>query len=163
MSDTADITASGETADLALLERLRAVVREVDPMPALVPEMARAVFALRTLDDELASVVLDSELVEELSAVRGEQDVRLLSFESPAVGVELQVVRAGPRRDITGQVVGPAPASVVVQTGGELPDERAVVLDDDGMFLVPDLPAGPARVRVTATGGSTVTTPWILL
>src|SRR5262249_46475986 len=46
--------------DEALLERLRAICAEVDPVPDLVFQAARAAFTLRRLDAELAELVLDS-------------------------------------------------------------------------------------------------------
>src|SRR5262249_7326628 len=80
--------------DEALLERLRAICAEVDPVPDLVFQAARAAFTLRRLDAELAELVLDSaDAPAGAVAVRaaGPADIRMLSFTAGPLRVELQV------------------------------------------------------------------------
>ncbi len=146
--------------DDALLARLRAVANEVDPVPADVRAFASAAFALRDLDAELAVLVHDSATRDlELSGVRGDDDVRLLSYDAAAVGIELQVVVRGDRRDVMGQVVGAATA-VALETGA---GEHEVSPDGSGIFRAEDLAPGRVRVRLTTPSGLTVLTPWTVL
>lgn len=157
MSERNDLVLDTPEAD-ALLGRVAA---EADPPPSMAYELGRAAFSMRTLDAELAVLVLDSaEPGQELAGVRGNDEVRLLSYEAQAVGLELQFLSRGGRRSVTGQVVGPTPESVVVETDAE---EQLVQPDETGVFVVDDLPAGQVRVRLTAPGGVTVTTPWTSL
>lgn len=157
--------------DDALLARLRAVAAEVDPVPADVRALASAALALRDLDAELAVLVHDSEdlddRAQELVGVRGSaDDVRLLSYDAPALGVELQVVQRGDRRDVLGQVVGETVALVLetAPTGaGTGTTDHPLVPDADGLFRLDDLPAGRFRVRLRTPGGLTVLTPWTTL
>lgn len=147
--------------DDALLAQLRRIAQDADPPPPLTREMARGAFLLRSLDAELAAMVHDSaEPGQELAGVRGDDAVRLLSYEVEAVGLELQVVARGPRRSLTGQVIGPSSGPVLVQTGT---GERAVDPDDTGVFFLDDLPAGRLRISLTRAGGVTVVTPWTVL
>ena len=147
--------------DEALLARLRTVAAEADPVPPMSYELARAAFSMRTLDDDLAVLVHDSaEPGQELVGVRGTDEVRLLSYDAPLVGLELQVVARGSRRSLTGQVIGPAAQAVVVETGT---GEQIVHPDETGVFFVQDLQAGRVRMRLRLSDGVTVTTPWTSL
>jgi len=147
--------------DDALLAHLRRIAHDVDPPPALMDELARGAFLLRTLDAELAALVHDSaEPGQELAGVRGDDSVRLLSYEVEAVGLELQVVARGPYRSLTGQVFGPVAGPVLVQTGA---GEHALDPDQTGVFALEDLAAGRVRVSLTRAGGVTVVTPWTVL
>lgn len=147
--------------DAVLLARLRRVAQEVDPVPEHVRVLARAAFSVRALDVELAALVLDTaEPDQELAGVRGDDGVRLLSFEAPAIGLELQVSSRRQRRQVIGQVVGPSSGPVVLQRDDE---SRSVEPDGAGVFTLDDLPAGRARIRLTRPGGAVVSTPWIVL
>lgn len=160
MNDTSEVMLDAPEDD-ALLARLRKVAAEADPAPAMTYELARAAFAMRTLDDDLAVLVHDSaEPGQELVGVRGADDVRLLSYAAPMIGLELQVVARGSRRSLTGQVIGPVAAAVVVETGS---GEQIVHPDETGVFFVQDLQAGRVRMRLRVSDGVTVTTPWTAL
>ncbi len=147
--------------DDALVARLRAVASEADPVPPLVLDLARSAFDLRDLDAELAVLVLDSTmLAEPLAGVRGADDVRLLSYEAPAMGLELQVEVRDGRYRLNGQVVGVSAISVVVET-----DQRADPVQPDaiGLFSVAELVGNRIRVRVTTASGLLILTPWTVL
>lgn len=147
--------------DEVLLSRLRRAAQEADPVPEHVLVLARAAFSVRALDVELAVLVLDTaEPDQELAGVRGDDGVRLLSFEAPELGLELQVATRRQRRQLIGQVVGRASGPVVLER-----DHEALSVDPDGsgVFTLDDLPAGRARLRLTRPGGAVVSTPWIVL
>ena len=83
---------SRERADDELERRLRALATEADPPPALVVDAAKAAFALRDLDAELAVLVADSAVDDPAVLTRAVvSDVRMLSFECGDVAVELDV------------------------------------------------------------------------
>ncbi|QIM22539.1 hypothetical protein G7075_17705 [Phycicoccus sp. HDW14] len=87
-----------DDTDDALVERLRALAAAVDPPPAHVEEAARAAFETRTLD-HLARLLTDSADGEAL-LTRAAYDaltgaVRLLSFATDEVGIDLQVAVEG--------------------------------------------------------------------
>jgi hypothetical protein len=81
-----------------------------------------------------------------------------LSFESPRLGIELEVVATGPReRRVSGQLLPPASATVTVERPGE--DGLSVQADDLGRFVVGGLRAGVMRLHV-ALRGAQIAIPW---
>lgn len=128
--------------------RLRALFAHADPVPPRLDEAARAAFAWRTVDAELA------ELLEDAALVRGRDGPRQLSFEAPSLGIELEVVETGPRaRRVTGQLLPAEPASVRVERPDASPLE--VAADELGRFEL-ELPAGVVRLLV-----GRVATAWV--
>jgi hypothetical protein len=151
--DPADLPAD----DDAFLDRLRAVVAAADPVPELVVTSARAAFTTRRLDAELAELVLDS--AEAHTSVRSAgADVRILSFESGDITVEVQV-QDGPRgHELRGLVDGAQPTSITIEFAGGPP--LVVSVDEDGWFAAAPIPAGPLRLRVDRPP---VVTEWVVL
>lgn len=141
-----------------LEDRLRAVVGRMDPVPELVDEAARAAFGWRTIDADLAELLHDSadELAE--AGVRGPGGARQLSFESPALGIELEVVSTGPRsRRVEGQLLPPSAATVKVERPGE--ESVSVQADELGRFVLDGLRAGAVRLHVLLRGAQ-IAVPW---
>lgn len=146
------------TADEVLLARLRAVFDELDPMPAQVTVEASALFGLRRLDEQLAELVRDSaEDRGGLLAVRGEGDVRLISFETGPVTVELQVTERGADRDLVAQVTG----AVVVGAEVETSAGRRSVPVEDSLFTADGVPGGLLRLRLRTGAGRDLVTSWV--
>jgi hypothetical protein len=147
-----------ESDDALLLRRLGAVLDRVDPTPPQVATEARALLGLRRLDEELAELVRDS--VEDrggLLAVRGEGDVRLISFETGPVTVELQVTERGAVRDLVAQVTGAALVAAEVETAAG----RREVPIEDSLFTVDEVPAGLLRLRLHTVTGRDLVTSWV--
>jgi hypothetical protein len=139
---------------------LRALFGRLDPVPPLLQDAARAAFTWRTVDAELAELMRDSAEVEEEGAllVRGADGPRQLSFESPRLGIELEVTATGPReRRLTGQLLPPAPATVTIERPGE--DGLSVQADELGRFVLDGLRAGAVRLHV-ALRGAQIAIPW---
>ena len=144
--------------DAALLAQLRATLDEVDPVPPLVLEAARAAFGLRRLDAELAELVRDSaEERAGLIAVRGDGNVRLISFETGLVTVELQVTERGMVRDLVAEVSGTALASAEVET----PGLRHPTVRDDSMISADAVPSGLLRLHLRTIEGHDLVTSWV--
>lgn len=141
----------------ALEADLRRIAALADPPPARVLHAAIAAFATRRVDQELAELVLDSDLVP-VEELRSGDDVRLVAFECSSVSIELQL-QYGRHLSLRGVVTGATGDAVL-----ELPGERhTTALDDDGWFALDGLPAGPARLQVTAEDGTAVVTAWFHL
>ena len=144
--------------DEAVLVRLGAVLDELDPMPSEVLSEGRALFGLRRLDEELAELVRDSaEDRSGLLAVRGEGDVRLISFETGPVTVELQVTERGAVRDLVAQVTGTALVGAEVETSAG----RRDIPIEDSLFTVEDIPAGFLRLRLHTVAGRHLVPSWV--
>jgi hypothetical protein len=133
---------------------LRALFAHMDPVPQLLDEAARAAFSWRTVDEELAELTRDSSDEEAEMLVRSAGGPRQLSFESPRLSIELEVVATGPReRRVEGQLLPPEPATVSVERPGE--EELDVQADELGRFALEGIAAGVVRLRVAH-----VATPW---
>ena len=149
---------TGPDEDGALLARLGALFDRVDPVPPRLAAEARVLFELRRLDEQLAELVRDS--AEErggVLVVRGEGDVRLISFETGPVTVELQVTERGTVRDLVAQVTGTAVVGAEVETAA---GRRAVPIDDS-LFTVDGVPAGLLRLRLLTSAGRDLVTSWV--
>jgi hypothetical protein len=144
--------------DNALLRMLQEAIDEADPTPEHVIDAARAAFVMRRLDAELAELVRDS-LDENagLIAVRGEGDVRLISFETGVVAVELQVTQRGPVRDLVAQVSGTDVAVAEVETPGRRHDTALA----EGVVTADGVPAGLLRLHVRTLDGRELVTSWV--
>ncbi len=144
-----------EDEDDLLLVSLRRIASQVDPIPDLLTRAGYAALSTRRLDAELAELVLDSRMVEAGGLRAADDGVRVLSFVAPTWSVELEVQRADGRVLLRGVVSG-SRGDIVVQ-GSQ--DEWPAVVDGDGFFQCPDLPAGPLRVRSAEAG---IVTPWFI-
>lgn len=146
-------------SDDELAARLGRALARLDPVPREVVAAAKASGSWRSVDAELAVLLRDSVLEREESVgVRG-GGARLLTFTSPDVTVELQVLGAG--RGLVGQVSGSGPVSVEVCAGAErVPLET----DDLGQFSAGTVPPGPVSFRMTDVESGVVTqTEWVVL
>lgn len=141
------------------MERLRRIAAEIDPPPEHVVAAARAALSTRRLDEELAELVMDSELVETGQVRSGAAQVRLLSFESAAVSVELQVEETAGGRSVRGLVAG-ATGEVVLET---LHQQRSAPLSEEGWFTIDGAPVGIVRFRLRSTTGAAVLSSWVSL
>ncbi|MCR6487569.1 hypothetical protein M8542_32555 [Amycolatopsis sp. OK19-0408] len=145
--------------DDELMARLRQVATQADPVPDLVLRQARAALTTRDLDAELAELSFDSALAASGTVRAADDDVRLLSFESARVTLELQVEYQAGAVALRGLVTGAAGDAVI-----EVAGERIVrPIDAEGWFTATGLPSGPTRVKVTAADGTAVTTGWTSL
>lgn len=141
-----------------LTAELRAVAKQVDPVPETVTAAARAAFGWRLVDAELAELTYDSWVDDRaLVGVRGSGGPRQLTFEASGLTVEVEMGDgAAPR--LVGQFV-PARAGVVEvrHQGGVL----TVAVDDLGRFAAHGIPSGSLSLRCTADALSPVETEWV--
>jgi hypothetical protein len=145
----------------ATLGRLRSL--GLDPEPdrerGTAADLAKG--AMRSVDDEAAHLIYDSELDSELVAsVRaGSRNLRQLTFEAGDLVLELEVSSAG---HLMGQVVPPQSAVVELR---HRDGTASVETDDLGCFQVTSMPEGPVSFRWRTTGPAVqaVATSWITL
>lgn len=148
--------------DEALLERLRAIVTDVDPVPELVLDTARSAFALRSLDAELAELVRDSyDNPVGAYAVRapGLTEIRMLSFEVGPLSVELQITNRGGALHLVAHVVGVELAAAWLETDTSVRELET----DDGLLMVEGLESGRIRFRLSTVDGRSYHTSWVLI
>jgi hypothetical protein len=139
---------------------LRAIFAHLDPVPQLLDDAARAAFGWRTVDADIAELLRDSADATDDAAllVRSGGGPRQLSFESPQLGIEIEVTETGPReRRLAGQLLPPTDATITVERPGQ--DPLNVQADDLGRFVLEGLRAGALRLHV-ALRGAQIAIPW---
>ncbi|MEP7054749.1 MAG: hypothetical protein ABI912_05830, partial [Actinomycetota bacterium] len=119
---------------------------------------ARAAYAWRTIDAELAALSYDSLLDDkELAGVRSAGDgARMLTFDSAELSVEIAVERGR----LIGQLVPPQSGQVEVRYAG---GSVTVSADDIGRFACDGVPRGPFSLRCVTSAATPIVTDWIVL
>lgn len=161
-ADDIDIDDAEDTddADDAVLAELRGLGARLDPVPPEALAAARSAIAWRTMDAELAKLTADTSVEEAMAGVRGTAAPTLLTFESPDLTVELEVLESeggGPRR-LLGQLVPPTAGTVEVRHAA---GTVRVEADEVGRFSAGDIAPGPVSLRCEARG-RVIETDWFL-
>jgi hypothetical protein len=150
--------------DELLMGELRAFFAEVDPVPPLMIETAKASLGWRRLDADLAELLSDSVLEEEAFALaRGSgAPARAVTFSSGELTIDIEVHVDDPGRMLLGQLSPPAPSRIEIQTMTDavIPAQA----DRLGRFRVRLPDGGSIRVRVLDGDdrpGPPVETSWI--
>ncbi len=136
-----------------LLTDLGSVYHQLDPVPGLVSEAARAAFLVRDLDAELIP------MVEALAttAVRGDED-SWLSFALDGLEIDL-----GSRRERHGwQIVGQITGAVRDLTVHTMAGMEPVAVDAHGRFSTA-VTARTLSLRLTTLDGRRLRTQWVSL
>ncbi len=150
--------------DELLMAELRDFFADVDPVPPLVIETAKASLGWRRLDADLAELLSDSALEEERFALArgGEAPARAVTFTSPGLTIDIEVHVDDQERTLLGQLSPPSPATIEIQTMADAP--LSAEADRLGRFRVRLQAGGPIRLRVLGTNGHgrpSVETSWI--
>jgi hypothetical protein len=142
--------------DDRLLEELRGALREAGPVPDDIVTAAKAVYTMRTLDEELARLSYDSMADPELAGTfRAEpMSVRSLVFGIGDTTLDVDVLAD----TFVGQLSPAVPGSIIVETRFYPP--RRAEIDPMGMFSIPLCPPGDVRFRVEPTEGDVFVTEW---
>ncbi|MGN6613011.1 MAG: hypothetical protein ACTHLJ_14660 [Angustibacter sp.] len=136
-----------------VLDALAALHDQLDPVPDLVAQSARAVFELRDLDAELMP------LIESVGTtlVRGDDD-GWLSFAVEGLEIDLGSRRERHGWQLVGQVTGPVRELAVHTLAGTEP----VDLDAHGRFRAA-VSARTLSLRLTTADGRRLRTQWVSL
>ena len=144
-------------SDDRLLEDLQSLLARVERPPRQVIEAAKESYTWRTVDAELAALTSDS-LLDPAVGVRGTQEPRLLTFETPDLIIEVEVSVAGAERRLLGQLVPPRAAQIDLRQSGTT---RTAQADATGRFALRDLLAAPLSLRCTFGDREPVHTEWV--
>jgi hypothetical protein len=146
--------------DEELAEAVARLYADVDPVPEHLLRLASGTLAWRDPDAALAALVLDSATTGAAAGIRAAPDdgVRMLSFESGADAVDVELAVEDGRVHLVGQLGTPAVTPVRIRhTGGVWTGTT----DALGRFAVPSLPTGPLRIA-WGQDGAEVSTPTFL-
>lgn len=148
--------AGDEHNDVHLLADLNSLYANDDPVPEEVLQAARSAIAWADLDAELAKLIDEESLVGQ--AVRATGDHRLLTFEAEHLTFVVEATELTHGRKLVGQVVPAGPRELCLESAGG--NTATTEVDELGRFSVPQLPAGPARLRCELPDGTRVVTEW---
>jgi hypothetical protein len=133
-----------DAADLAILDGIREMFEQADPMPADLPERIRFSLAMRDLDAEVA------RLVEEAGAqpvgARSAEESRTITFDSRSLTI---MIRIEPNTDGTSRIDGwlapPQRRDLEMQCGATALNAAS---DEQGRFAFPSVQPGSVRLFV---------------
>jgi hypothetical protein len=151
--------------DFAMLDGIRAIFEQVDPMPADLPERIKFSLAMRALETEVA--LLAAEEDPRLVTARGAEESRTVTFDSASLTIMIRIDsnKNGTVR-IDGWLAPPQRREIEMET---LLETLSGCSDEQGRFAFADVPQGTARLVVRAAGpdqsggGSSVVTPALVL
>jgi hypothetical protein len=152
------VTADLAPRDQALLDRARAELDTVDPVPPSVVEAAKSSLTWLTVDAELAT--LSEDAAPATSGLRTEAAARSLTFECSTGVVVLEVTSSGDERRLVGQT-DRAAAVEVRHPGGVLRADT----DEHGRFRAAGVHAGPVSLRCTFADApdAPIVTSWVVV
>jgi hypothetical protein len=148
--------------DETLLGLLSRSIGAADPVPEEAVATAKVLAHLSGADAELAALVADSLLDDEVMLFRhdvtmeqhGQMSDRLITFATPELHVDVDLHANG--ASLVGAITPAMPVNVELETAAATVTTRS---DELGRFHF-DAPAGRCRLRIHAHDGSVVT-PWI--
>jgi hypothetical protein len=144
-------------SDHQLLGALGLALRELDSAPSAVVDAARAAFAWRTVEAELAELIGDTTL--DAGPVRNLGGPRILTFAAGDTTLVLEVVEHKDKRRLLGQIVAPRSAEIEIDHAS---GSVTVAADDLGRFRVEEFPSGPIRLSLRFRNDpSRVVTSWV--
>jgi hypothetical protein len=144
--------------DDRLLDEVRQLWVEADPVPPALPDRIRFAVRLATLESELTSMPAQLEV----AGIRGDETTRVITFERNGLTILVNVTggETGTLR-VDGWLAPPACHEVELLTTAGVLTARC---DCDGRFAIEQVQPGMARLAVRPAGGSQrVTTPVIEL
>ncbi len=154
-----------DDVDFGLLDDIRGLFQEADPMPADLPERIRFSLALRDLEIEVAR--LAAEQNQPTTAVRGTEQSRTITFDSDSLTI---MIRIDANRDGTVRVDGwlapPQRRELEIRATA---DSLSTASDEQGRFAFVRVPRGTAQLVVRpaesgpAGAGRSVVTPALIL
>jgi hypothetical protein len=147
--------------DDQLLAALREAFRSRRAVPARFTATAKATFAWRDIDAELATLTWDSVSADaeaELAGQRAESaSLRTLTFASGDLTLEIEVTEDA----LLGQLVPPGPGRIEARTVDD--DVVAAVINQVGGFTICPIPRSPFRLYCQTMSGANVLTGWLTL
>lgn len=128
-----------------VLDRLRECYAQLDPMPPGLVERSLFALALEDIDTGLVRVAAERDL--EPVGTRGEEEARVITFESESVTVMIRISPQDGVLRIDGWLVPPEPRPVDLRTAG---GTLTAYADEQGRFVLEPVLPGLARLAVGA-------------
>ena len=152
---------TGSDPSEELIEELRRLATEVDPVPNEVTSYAKAALGWRRIDAELAELLSDSALdYESLALTRSSEKARAISFAATDLEIDLEIRTADTGLLMLGQLAPPSRATINVERDDGT-ETQTVDADDLGRFRVELAEGGRIRLHVQRDSRLDVETSWI--
>ena len=147
------------TDDDRLFAALKDAVQTAEEVPPEFVAAAKAAYAWRTIDAELAQLSYDSLDDEQSRLVTRTENatVRALTFVSNRLTIELEVTA----ESVLGQVVPAQPGRLFMHSATGR--TTTIDIDEIGCFTIQPVPAGPFRLHSRTDDGTDVLTSWITI
>jgi hypothetical protein len=160
-----------DDVDFGILDSVRQAFTEADPMPADLPERIRFSLSLRDLEYEVARLAAEDDL--QVSAARGAEQSRTVTFDSESLTIMIRIdSNADGTARIDGWLAPPQRREIEMKTTA---DSLTTVSDEQGRFAFAAVPRGTAQLLVrpaaqgpeyepgTPESGRSVVTPALVL
>lgn len=145
-----------DSTDEALLRELREIAARLDPAPADLTDRVLFALTVQALEAEVAELTSQAGLVSRsLPGDPTETTTVTFSTEGLSIMVTVTPVRGGRVRLDGWLTCGRAEVELDLAGTGT----RTVAADEDGRFVLDDLPHGGARLLVRPPAGQAVVTP----
>ena len=156
MNTTDTELAPFDEADAAILRELREVAGRLDPCPGDLGERVKFALTVRALEAEVAQLTAQPELV---SRTAGEDltEASTVTFSTDSLSIMVTIAPSTTGRSrVDGWLTcGQADVECRIATGEVL----TVHADEDGRFVLPDVPRGGAQLIVRTSNDRPVITP----
>ncbi|WP_402461927.1 hypothetical protein [Isoptericola aurantiacus] len=164
MTEFDDVPGAGEPfddLDAALLARVAALDAQLDPVPEGLVERSRFAMTVAGLEAE----VMELQVLEvPAGSVRSDAPVetRTITFTHERLTVMIALSAGGTQGTVRvdGWLAPAAPLEIELRRPDD--DPRTTLCDEDGRFVIDDVPRGPASLLVRQ-GETPVTTPVVEL
>ncbi len=144
--------------DEIIIARLRRGLDDSDPVPSDVTEFARAAFAWREIDAELAALEFDSVEEETPVGVRSSATARMLSFQAGQWMLDIEYDDSAQR--LIGAISPQTLYTLELHTAGAYFTTES---DDAGRFQADGVARGPLSLVLHFADGQIVKTQWVVL
>jgi hypothetical protein len=146
-----------DEADAAILRELREVAGRLDPCPGDLTERIKFALTVRALEAEVAELTAQPGLVSRSAAGEDLTEASTVTFSTDNLSIMVTIAPSGAgRARLDGWLTcGRAEVECRLDAGGAL----TVSADDDGRFVLPDVPRGGAQLIVRTSSGRPVITP----
>lgn len=144
--------------DEGILTRLRQGLEQSETVPSDVIDFAKAAFAWRNIDAELAELDFDSIDEEIPSGVRSTGTARMISFQAGQWMLDIEFDEASGR--LIGQISPESAFTVELHTAGAL---FTVESDELGRFSAEGISPGPLSLVLHFPDRSVIKTQWVVL
>lgn len=150
-----------DSTDEAILRELRETASRLDPCPAHLTDRIAFALTVRALQAEVAELTSQAELASRALAAEEPAQATTITYSTDSTSIMVSVSYDATGRARLDGWLTCGPGEVELDLGGH--GTRSTTADQDGRFVLADLPHGPAHLLVRPDQGRAVVTPQFTL